>query len=109
MLLVLFWGGKSSNYGPEMLYFAWFLYPQVFDKSLRDAILKGGFIRCIIFSSSYKAINLFFEYINATYAIDIKNYKNSTYDIYTIFSKLTLFGSSNAIIRRIVEGMYNSR
>ena len=82
LLLIIFWGGKLLNYGIEMFYFVWLLYLDIsIDPNLRNTILKGGFIRYIIVKSSYKAINLFLEYINVTYVINIKNYKNSTYDI----------------------------
>jgi hypothetical protein len=55
-LPVLFWGGRSPNYGPEMLYFSWLLSPEVtLDDGLRDAILKGGLVRCATSGSKYNS------------------------------------------------------
>ncbi|KAK4232867.1 hypothetical protein C8A03DRAFT_19939, partial [Achaetomium macrosporum] len=107
ILPLLFWGGKSSNYGPEMLYFAWLLHPAVSkDENARDAILKGGLVRCTTAGSGYKAIDLMLEHINATYALDIKNHKNSTHDIHTTFSRLALNGNYLATIRKSVESAF---
>ncbi|KAK3360956.1 hypothetical protein B0T24DRAFT_586027 [Lasiosphaeria ovina] len=108
MLPVLFWGGKSSNYGPEMLYFAWLLHPVVSTPGVRDAILKGGLIRCTTVGSQFKAIDLMLEHINATYALDIKNNKNSTHDIHSTFSRLALNGNYLATIRKAVERVFGS-
>ena len=107
MLPILFWGGKSSNYGPEMLYFSWLLHPNVVpDENLRDAFLKGGLIRCTTTGSQYKAIDLLLEHINATYALDIKHNKNSTHDIHATFSRLALNSSYLAVIRKSVESVF---
>lgn len=104
ILPVLFSGGKSSNYGPEMMYFAWLLHPNVsIDEATRHAILKGGLVRCTTAGSMYKAIDLMLEHINATYALDIKNHKNSTHDIHATFSRLALNGNYLATIRKSVE------
>lgn len=46
-LPVFFYGGKSWEYGPEMLYFAWLLQPDVSNDKARDAIMKGGLIKCV--------------------------------------------------------------
>ncbi|KAK7752206.1 hypothetical protein SLS62_005740 [Diatrype stigma] len=103
-LPIIFWGGRSFNYGPEMLYFAWLLHPDVcHDGATRDAILKGGLIRCITAGSKYKAIDLMLEHINAVYAIDIKHNKNSTHDLRSTFSRLALNGNYLATIRKSVE------
>ncbi|KAK4233870.1 hypothetical protein C8A03DRAFT_19131 [Achaetomium macrosporum] len=107
ILPLLFWGGKSSNYGPEMLYFAWLLHPNVsHDETVRNAILKGGLVRCTTAGSMYKAIDITLEHINATYALDIKNNKNSTHDIRATFSRLALNGNYLATIRRSVERVF---
>ncbi|KAK4232741.1 hypothetical protein C8A03DRAFT_20029, partial [Achaetomium macrosporum] len=107
VLPLLFWGGKSSNYGPEMLYFAWLLHPTVStDETTRDAILKGGLVRCTTAGSSYKAIDLHQEHVNATYAHDMKNHKNSTHDIRTTFSRLAVNGNYLATIRKSVEKVF---
>lgn len=107
-LPIMFWGGKSSNYGPEMLYFSWILHPDVcLDEATRDAILKGGLIRCVTAGSMYKAIDLMLEHINASYALDIKHNKNSTHDIRSTFSRLALNGNYLATIRKSVETMFS--
>ncbi|KAK0658486.1 hypothetical protein QBC41DRAFT_237989, partial [Cercophora samala] len=41
-------------------------------------------------NSNYKLINLILRYINVTYLFNIKNYKNSTYNIYFTFHRLSL-------------------
>jgi hypothetical protein len=109
-LPVLFWGGKSSNYGPEMMYFAWLLHPKVTsDAKTRDAILKGGLVRCTTAGSSYKAIDLMLEHINCAFAKDIKYNKNSTHDIHTTFSRLALNGNYLATIRKSIERVFHSK
>ncbi|KAI1818875.1 hypothetical protein F4861DRAFT_544638 [Xylaria intraflava] len=99
----MFWGGRSSNYGPEMLYFAWLLHPDVSDDHVRDAILQGGLVRCVTAGSGYKSIDLLLEHINAGYALDIKHHKNSTHDIRSTFTRLALNGNYLATIRKSVE------
>jgi len=109
-LPVLFWGGKSSNYGPEMMCFAWLLHPKVTsDAKTRDAILKGGLVRCTTAGSSYKAIDLMLEHINCAFAKDIKYNKNSTHDIHTTFSRLALNGNYLATIRKSIERVFHSK
>ncbi|KAI1820670.1 hypothetical protein F4861DRAFT_542739 [Xylaria intraflava] len=102
-LPILFWGGRSSNYGPEMLYFAWLLHPAVSDEHVRDAILQGGLIRCVTSGSGYKSIDLMLEHVNAGYALDIKHNRNSTHDIRATFTRLALNGNYLATIRKSVE------
>lgn len=110
MLPVLFWGGKGSNYGPEMLYFAWILHPSVAKQTgLAEAILKGGLIRCTTAGSGYKAIDLLLEHVNASYALDVKFNKNSTHDIQATFSRLALNGNYLATIRKSVEGVFRAK
>lgn len=110
LLPILFWGGHSSNYGPEMLYFAWLLHPDVVkDQKTRDAILKGGLVRCTTAGSKYKAIDLLLEHINGAYALDIKHNKNSTHDIHATFSRLAVNGNYLAAIRKSVEQVFHSR
>lgn len=94
MLPVLFWGSRGTNYGPEMLYFAWLLHPNVSkDEVTRNAILKGGLVRCTTAGSMYKAIGLMQEHIHAGYAHDIKTNRNSTHDIEATFSRLAVNGA----------------
>lgn len=107
MLPILFWGGRGTNYGPEMLYFAWLLHPNVSkDEVTRNAILKGGLVRCTTAGSSYKAIDLMQEHIHAGYAHDIKANRNSTHDIEATFSRLAVNGPYLATIRRSVESVF---
>ncbi|KAI1827953.1 hypothetical protein F4861DRAFT_535389 [Xylaria intraflava] len=108
-LPILFWGGRSSNYGPEMLYFAWLLHESVSDERTRDAILQGGLVRCVTAGSGYKSIDIHLEHINAGYALDIKNNKNSTHDIRSTFSRLALNGNYLAVIRKSVDRMFGAR
>lgn len=110
LLPIIFWGGKGSNYGPEMLYFAWLLHPSVSKQAgLADAILKSGLVRCTTAGSGYKAIDLALEHVNASYALDIKFNKNSTHDIQATFSRLALNGNYLATIRKSVEGLFQSK
>jgi hypothetical protein len=109
-LPVLFWGGKSSNYGPDMLYLAWILHPVVTpDARVRDAILKSGLVSCSTAGSGYKPIDLALEHVNGAYALDIKHNKNSTHDVQKTFSRLALNGNYLSTIRRCVEGLCKSR
>ncbi|KAL2755224.1 hypothetical protein ACRALDRAFT_2106895, partial [Sodiomyces alcalophilus JCM 7366] len=79
------------------------LYPDVSDKQVSDAILKGGLIRYVTTSSGYKAINLLIKYINVSYTLDIKYNKNSTYNILLTFKRLALNSNYIAIIRKAIE------
>ncbi|KAK3334427.1 hypothetical protein B0H65DRAFT_385726, partial [Neurospora tetraspora] len=74
----------------------------------RNTIFKSSFIRYTITSNYYKPIDLFFEHINTTYAINIKNYKNSTYDIHTIFSRPSLNSNYLSIIGKSIERFFNT-
>ncbi|EAQ85232.1 predicted protein [Chaetomium globosum CBS 148.51] len=107
MLPLLFWGGRGTNYGPEMLYFAWLLHPNVSkDEVTRNAILKGGLVRCTTAGSMYKAIDLMQEHIHAGYAHDVKTTRNSTHDIEATFSRLAVNGAYLATIRKSVETVF---
>jgi hypothetical protein len=109
-LPILFWGGKSSNYGPEMLYLSWLLHPDVVtDQTTREAIIKSGLVHCTTAGSGFKAIDLALEHINATYALDIKRNKNSTHDINKTFSRLALNGNFLAITRKSIESIFKSK
>ncbi|KAK3371643.1 hypothetical protein B0T24DRAFT_650512 [Lasiosphaeria ovina] len=102
-------GGRSSNYGPEILYFAWLLHPRISEEHTIRAILKGGLIRCTIAGSGYKAIDLILKHINASYTLDIKYNKNSIYDIHATFSRLALNGNFLATIRKSVKTLFESK
>ncbi|KAK3364848.1 hypothetical protein B0T24DRAFT_652198 [Lasiosphaeria ovina] len=102
-------GGRSSNYGPEILYFAWLLHPRISEEHTIRAILKGSLIRYTIAGSGYKAIDLILKYINASYTLDIKYNKNSIYDIYTTFSRLALNGNFLTTIRKSVKTLFESK
>lgn len=57
----------------------------------------------------YKPIDLMLEYINGAYAIDMKLNKNSTHDIHTTFTRLSLNGSYLASMRKAVEDTFSSK
>lgn len=93
-----------------MLYLSWLLHPDVVtDQKAREAIIKSGLVRCTIAGSGFKAIDLALEHINATYALDIKHNKNSTYDINKTFSRLALNGNFLAITRKSIESVFKSK
>ncbi|KAL2753605.1 hypothetical protein ACRALDRAFT_2111750, partial [Sodiomyces alcalophilus JCM 7366] len=100
-------GSKLANYSPEILYFTWLL--KVANNHARDTVLKGGIIRYITTGSRYKAINLLLKYINALYILDIKHYKNSTYNINVTFERLTLNGNYITIIRKSIKELLRSK
>ncbi|KAL2755202.1 hypothetical protein ACRALDRAFT_2107131, partial [Sodiomyces alcalophilus JCM 7366] len=96
-------------YGLEIMYFAWLLYPDISDKKVSEAILKGGLIRYVTTGSGYKAINLLIKYINASYTLDIKHNKNSIHDISLTFKRLALNRNYIAIIYKAVEGFLRTK
>lgn len=69
------------NYSLEILYFAWLLYSNVTDENLREALIKSNLVRCFTVNNLYKIIDILFEYWNTVYIFNIKNNKNSTYNI----------------------------
>ncbi|KAK3397333.1 hypothetical protein B0T20DRAFT_356137, partial [Sordaria brevicollis] len=85
------------------------LYPNISNEYLREVILKVKLIRYTIFKSSYKAIDLFLEYINISCILDIKNNKNSIYNIYNTFKRFILNSSSLIIIRKSIENLFYNR
>ena len=103
-----FYGGGSSKYGPEMLYFAWLLHPEVTDSELSEGILRSGLVRCTTAGSQWKAIDLALEHVNAAFAIDIKNNKNSTHDVTSTFLRLAVVGPYTAAIRKGVERIFRT-
>jgi hypothetical protein len=105
-LPALFYGGGASHYGPEMLYFAWLLRPEVTDRTLSDGILRSGLVRCVTAGSGWKPIDLALEHVNGAFAIDIKNNKNSTHDTPRIFEAMSVLGPYTASIRRTVESLW---
>ncbi|KAI1451201.1 hypothetical protein F4805DRAFT_475182 [Annulohypoxylon moriforme] len=54
-LPICFYGAKSTNYGPEMLYFAWLLQPNITDLDLAKGILRSGLVRCTTAGRPYAA------------------------------------------------------
>ncbi|KAK1830248.1 hypothetical protein QBC39DRAFT_261345, partial [Podospora conica] len=73
------------------------------------AILKGSLIRYITAGNEYKLINLLLKYINASYVLNIKFNKNSTYDIYTIFSRLAFNSTLLVAIRKFIKSLFRSK
>ncbi len=53
---------------------------------LQYAILSSGLINWLKILDKYKAINLGLKHLNGNYKIEIKCYKNSTYNIDIIFN-----------------------
>lgn len=107
-LPLFFYGGKSSNYGPEMLYFAWLLHPDVSDPELATGILRSGLVRCTTAGSGWKAIDLALEHVNNAFALDIKNNKNSTRNTSVIFNRLSVVGPYTAANRVSLENTFHS-
>ena len=89
-----------------MLYFIQLLYLSIVNKNLREAIIKGGLIRCITAGSQYKAIDIILEYQNTIYAINIKNNKNSIYNIEATLLRFSFNSNVLATIRKGSEGVY---
>ena len=56
----------------------------------------------------FKPIDIALEYINATYALDIKINKNSTYNIRKTFSRLALNGNFLTITRKSIKATFKS-
>ncbi|KAL2757206.1 hypothetical protein ACRALDRAFT_2101419, partial [Sodiomyces alcalophilus JCM 7366] len=100
---------KSWKYSLEIMYFSWLLYPDISDKHISDAILKGGLIRYLTASDGYKAINLLIEHVNALYTLDIKYNKNSMHDISSTFKRLALNSNYIAIIQKAVESFLGTK
>ncbi|KAI1204052.1 uncharacterized protein F4807DRAFT_466077 [Annulohypoxylon truncatum] len=107
-LPLFFFGAKSNNYGPEMLYFAWLLHTDVTEPELATGILRSGLVRCTTAGSGWKAIDLALEHINGAFAIDIKNNKNSTRNVSIMFDHLSVIGPYTASIRGTLERSLNT-
>ena len=51
----------------------------------------------------YKAVNLRLEYLNSSYKIEIKYYKNSTYNTNIIFNRVCLLNAMVRTVRSKIE------
>ncbi|KAK3688610.1 hypothetical protein B0T22DRAFT_512217 [Podospora appendiculata] len=102
-LLEFFYGAGASNYGPEMLYFAWLLHPDVTDRALSEGILRSALVKCTTAGSDWKAIDLALEHVNGSFAIDIKNDRNSTHSTFVTFMRQAALGTYMAVIHTFLS------
>ena len=84
-LIVFFFSASQHNYSQEMLFYQWNLTSVNLPK-LQYAILSSGLVNWLGTLDKHKAINLRLEHLNRSYKIEIKCYKNSTYDTDIMFN-----------------------
>ena len=84
-LIVFFFGASQHNYGREMLFYRWNL-TSVNSPELQHAILSSGLVNWLGAPDRHKAIDLGLEHLNGSCKIEMKCYKNLTYNINIIFN-----------------------
>jgi len=89
-LSVWFYRAKQSRYRYEILYLRWLFIDQITTAKLQQSILALSLVNLVGRPNTFKAIDLALEHINCCYAINIKLYKNSIYNIKKTFRQVAL-------------------
>jgi len=105
-LIVYFFSVSQLNYSREMLFYWWNL-SLVNTPELQHAILSSGLINWLGRVTIYKAINLRLKHLNSSYKIEIKCYKNSTYNIDIIFNQVCLSNTWIRALYKRVEAIFS--
>ena len=106
-LAVVFYGSNQHQYGFEMLHLRWLL--QYGDPNLQRAVLACSLVNERGEPNTFKSIDLVLEHINLSFALDIKNLKNSTHDVTSTFVKKSLAYNELRDIRAAFELNYGVR
>ena len=106
-LAVVFFGAAQHNYGREMLFYRWHL-SAVNSLELQHAILASGLVNWPGRSTTHKPIDLGLEHLNCSCKIEMKCYKNSTYDTDTVFDQVCLCNTWVRELRDKLEGSFGT-
>lgn len=101
ILAILFYGAGQNNYGKEMLYFDWLLRPQVSDPVLRDAILSASLVPTASKNKTWKAFDREGEHYNLWLANQLRQGKNGTHTLDSVFFRDSFLAGHYSSIRRI--------
>lgn len=99
-LAILFYGAGQNNYGKEMLYFDWLLRPEVSDEVLSTAILTSTLAPTTSKEPTWKAIDREGEHYNLWLANDLRQGKNSTHNLDSVFFRDSFLTGYRLGIRR---------
>ncbi len=81
-----------------MLYYRWLLIDDMSIPELQRVILVSSIVNWLGEGNTHKAIDLILEYLNRAVKIEIKCYKNLTYDINFTFNRVY---TTNLIVRTL--------
>ena len=74
---------------------------------LQYIILSSKLVNWLRAPDKHKAINLRLKYLNKSYKIEIKCYKNSTYNTDIIFNQVYLLNTAVKILRSKIEYIFS--
>ena len=104
LLILVFFGAAQYNYGREMLFYRQNL-TSVNSSELQHAILASRLVNQPSVADTYKPIDLGLKHLNYGCKIEMKCYKNSTYNVDIVFDRVCL---SNAQVRELYTKLKQS-
>ena len=105
-LIIYFFGVFQLNYSFKILFYQQNLL-LVNTSKLQYIILSSRLINQLSRVTIYKAINLRLKYLNSSYKLKIKYYKNLTYNIDIIFNHIYLSNIQVRALYKRVEAIFS--
>ena len=105
-LIIYFFDVSQLNYSYKILFYRWNLL-LINTPKLQYIILSSRLINQLNRATIYKVINFRLKYLNGSYKIKIKYYKNLTYNIDIIFNRVYLFNTWVRALRKRVEAIFS--
>ena len=104
-LIIYFFSASQHNYSYKILFYEQNL-SLVNTPKLQYIILSSRLINQLSRATIYKAINLRLKYLNSSYKIKIKCYKNLTYNVDIIFNWVYLLNTQVRALYKRLEAIF---